>query len=88
MNKLGSLVLALNLVSAPAVADETSQPTAMPRMSVAPHAQPTEREMQQLPPSERAQLSVDLSPEKGKEVEQLYEQLMHQQGNDIAAPPR
>jgi hypothetical protein len=84
MNRLGSLIIALNLVSACTAADETSKP--MPRMSAAPQAQPSEPQMQRLQPSERAQLSVDLSPNKGKELEQHYEQLMRQQGNDTDPP--
>jgi len=76
MRQILALVSAVLLASASHAVGQTAMPvTSVP--AVAPHAQPSERQLKQLPASERQRLTVDLSSHDAGAVEQLYQQLTH-----------
>lgn len=84
MKLVPSLVLPLLLGSA-AAADEATTPGAPLKLPA--HAQPSQREIEALPPKDRAHLGVDLSPHDQQEVDELYRQLTHEKPAG-STPPR
>lgn len=87
MKVLAVLVLAACSLGAAARADET-QTQRPPPILAKPYQQPTQRQIDQLPQSERSRLGVDVSPRAGDEVDQLYRQLMQETDPGARAPSR
>lgn len=75
MRLLAILVAGVLLVGGAALADENSPQPPGPPLKLPAHTQPTERQIEQLPTKDKANLSVDLSHRNQKDVDELYQQL-------------
>jgi hypothetical protein len=79
-------LIVLLLASGSAEAGGAGHPVSDLPNPVAPHAQPSQTQLRELPPAERQGLTVDLSSQKAAQVQQLYEELAHSQGGPSRSP--